>query len=120
MTGLNFLRMCLCSAGALAKASGLVTGSSGFADLLFLNGVKVTNPLLQVYKGDRLTVTKGAIHTDTRLQRLAQVAPVLPMADIEVDGLTRSVTLLGGPSTKELKYLIFAKPLPFLTFRMYN
>jgi len=112
--------MCLFSVGGLAATSGLLILESGLADLVFLNGVRVANPLLQVYKGDRIMATKDAIGRGTRLYGLTQTLTLLPVAGIEVDGLARSLTLITDPSGYERGQAALARPLPFLTFRMYN
>jgi len=50
---------------------------------------------------------------------MAQLQTPVPHG-CEVDGLTRSFTLWGAITPAELAQLSFLRPLPFLTFRMYN
>ena len=120
VTGLNLFHMCLCSVGGIARASGLAPQMTGLGDLVFLNGKKVTNPFVQAYKGDRVTVTKGVVCTTSRAHGLLKTFSLTPLYGLEADGLSRCATLLSYPSLKELRAVSFSRPFPFLTMRMYN
>lgn len=122
VTGLSFIRMCNSGAGSVVKSSGLVETKSLIAEAFFVNGREAPNPLFQVYKGDRITATRAPQKRGTRFQEWSRLYNVSPSPLWEVDGLSKSVTILEEPWNKGYKGYIPTPGslIPFLTFRMYN
>ena len=120
VAGINFFSMCINSVGALVRAAGLAGSSQTLGEQAFVNGKRVVNPLFQLYKGDRVSLIKGPVEKFARWQRSAEVLITPPLRGWEVDGLTKAVSIFYEASLSELTALHLTKPLPFLTFRMYN
>lgn len=112
--------MCVSSVGFITRASALALPSPTFNDKAFVNGQCVYNPFFQVFRGDRVAVVKAPLPSRKRWAAFTSVIDIPPIAGWEVDGLTRSTTIWAEPSLQELSGFTFRKPLPFLTFRMYN
>jgi hypothetical protein len=114
---MGFIQMCLGGLGVLVKESGLTR----IADMDrggWVNGRLIRNPFFQLYQGDRVVVGPTAgVHPRRDLQWLAYLKTA-PLEVWEVDGLTRSVTVLGDPAIGARP--LIGRPTPFLTFRMYN
>jgi hypothetical protein len=118
ITGLGFLQMCMGGLGALIKESGL-SPAGVLARGGWVNGRLVRNPFFQLYRGDRVALapTEGT-HPRRDLGWLASLQTA-PLGVWEVDGLTRAVTIIADPAPGVRRPLT-GRPLPFLTFRMYN
>jgi len=112
--------MCTSSIGFIVKASFFLPTPAMWGERAFVNGVYVSNPFFQTYKGDRVTIAGPSIPSRSRKQALTSIIRVPPFRGWEVDGLTRSVSLWAEPLAKELENFTLRKPVPFLTFRMYN
>lgn len=120
VTGLSFLKMCLSSIGLVVRASALLPPSASLGDKVFVNGRYVVNPFFQVFKGDRVSLVAPSLPSAARWRAFTDVIEMPPLVGWEVDGLSRSTTVWAEPSARELQTFAFRKPLPFLTFRMYN
>lgn len=108
--------MCMGGLGALIKESGLGS-AAGLALGAWVNGRLVRNPFFQVYMGDRIIPgVKGGGRGRTMLW--ANQLRTAPLGAWEVDGLTRTITIVAEPSVRLRPQT--ARPIPFLTFRMYN
>ena len=118
VTGLGFTQMCLCGLGSLVKEAGL-SSDSGLGRGAWVNGRLARNPFFQLYRGDRVALgPTGGAHPRRDLEWLAPLATA-PSPAWEVDGLTRAVTVVAEPTPAGRRPLL-SRPLPFLTFRMYN
>ena len=120
VTGLNFLKMCLSSVGFIVRASGLVPASAALGDKVFVNGRYTVNPFFQVFKGDRICVVRPPLPSKRRWSIFTSVIEMPPLRGWEVDGLSKTTTVWAEPTLEELRGFVFRKPLPFLSFRMYN
>lgn len=120
VTGLGFVQMCLLSAGALIRGSGLLPTTEFHPGGIFVNGRRAPTPLLQVYKGDRVSVPPMPTGGRHRLPRWVGAVAPRPLEGWEVDALARVVTLWGEPAPTLAALAQPRSPLPFLTFRMYN
>lgn len=120
ITGLNFLKMCLSSVGFIVRASALVPASSALGDKVFVNGRYTVNPFFQVFKGDRVCVVRPPLPSKGRWSIFTSVIEMPPLKGWEVDGLSKTTTVWAEPTLGELRGFVFRKPLPFLSFRMYN
>lgn len=119
VSGLGFIQMCLCGLGALVRESGLGAPSCALRQGAWVNGRLARNPFFQLYKGDRVAL--GPTESPFPRRDLAWIAPLAtaPSPAWEVDGLTRAVTVVYEPTPASRRPLL-SRPLPFLTFRMYN
>ena len=118
VTGLGFTQMCLCGVGSLVKEAGL-SPAGGLGRGAWVNGRLTRNPFFQLYLGDRVALGQtGGAHPRRDLEWLAPLATA-PSPAWEVDGLTRAVTIVAEPTPAGRRPLL-SRPLPFLTFRMYN
>ena len=120
VTGINFFSMCINSVGSLVRVTGLVGAPQTLGEQAFVNGQRVCNPLFQLYKGDRVVLIKAPVVKFVRWQRNSEVLVTPPLRGWEVDGLARAVSVFHEATLCELAALHLTKPLPFLTFRMYN
>ena len=110
--------MCLCGLGSLVKEAGLST-APGLGRGAWVNGRLARNPFFQLYRGDRVSLGQAqGDHPRRDLEWLAPLATA-PSPAWEVDGLTRAVTIVAEPTPAGRRPLL-SRPLPFLTFRMYN
>ena len=98
---------------------GLYNASPRLGRGAWVNGRLTRNPFFQLYKGDRVMIGPGESYDPRRsLDWLAPLATA-PLPSWEVDGLTQSVTVIAEPALGGRRPLL-GRPLPFLTFRMYN
>lgn len=112
--------MCSSSIGFIVRASFLVTPQTLLGEKAFVNGVYVANPFFQVYKGDRVSLLTPSTPSNSRKQAFTAFLRVPPFGSWEVDGLSKAVSIWAEPSVRELQKFTFKRPVPFLTFRMYN
>ena len=120
VTGLGFMRLCLGGVGAILRGCGLLGQQPLFAEWAFINGRRIVIPFYQLYKGDRVSVTRPPAPRGRRDLELLQYFQTSPLQAWEVDGLTRSLSLYEDPSRAPLPAQSRLRPFPFLTFRMYN